>query len=449
MYILKNSIKNLFRNIGRNIIVAIIMIGMLTFTAVSMIISAATDKAIDNYREQFGSEIYLQYDNEKIKEDEENLGWAEIPEISDEVKLSLSESQYLKETMIHVLYPGYAKDLKGFDQLDSETNPNSDGDTITNDGYYEANLAVHGYNTPELLKDFKEGKRKITSGRIFETDYECVISEDFAKLNELSVGDKIVINDLAKDADFDPLVLTITGIYFDSTENKYGFVSAYTNPRNEILTNYETMKDYQNKANTKLFTIDATYYLKNPDMLEDFNKEAHEKGLHKNYKMSTDELSYNKIVKPAEKLANVSNIFLVAILLIGSVILILLSVLSISERKYEIGVLRAMGMKKSKVVRGILYESLITISLCLVIGLSIGAIAAQPVSDMITKTNQEQSQNNLGAPVVEQEEIKVSLTPKAVIDVSAVALILAVISSSVGVLYIVRYEPMKILSERN
>ena len=128
--------------------------------------------------------------------------------------------------------------------------------------------------------------------------------------------------------------------------------------------------------------------------------------------------------------------------------MILLSVLSIRERKYEIGVLRAMGMKKLKVVRGILYESLITIALCLVVSLCIGAVTAQPISDMISENQQANSQN-FGSVQVEQEKVEVSLSMDAVIKVSGVAVLLAVISSGAGVLYILRYEPMKILSERN
>lgn len=451
MYILKNSIKNLFRNKGRNIIMALIILAMLTFTAVSMIINSATDNVIKNYREQFGSEIFLQYDETKIKEEQKDGQWADIPEISDDVKIKLADSEYLKETMIHVLFPSYAKDLKCVDQGKSENqnDGNIQNAPVTSGEYYEPNIAVHGYNTPKLLRDFKEGKRKITSGKMFENNNECVVSEDFAKLNNLKPGDKIQVNDLNKKAVFPPLELTIAGIYFDSTENKYGYASAITNPRNEVLTSYETMKNYQeNVAKTKMYTVDATYYLKSPDLLEEFNNDAHEKGLHKNYMMSTDELSYNKIVKPAESLAKVSSIFLVAVLIIGSIVLILLSILSIRERKYEIGVLRAMGMKKWKVVRGILYESLITVAACLIIGLSVGGAVAQPISDMITQNQQEQS-SGFGGVQVEPEKITVSLTPKAVLDVSAIALVLAVISSSIGVLYILRYEPMKILSERN
>jgi putative ABC transport system permease protein len=451
MYIFINSIKNLFRNKGRNIIISMIILTMLTFTAISMIINAATVNVIKNYKEQFGSEIYLQYDDEKISEDQKNGGWADIPEISDELKISLADSEYLKETMIRVMYPSYAKELKGIDQ-DKNENIDAVGTApVGNGSYYEPNVTVFGYNTPELLQDFKEGKRKIINGSMFEKEGECVISQDLAELNGLKPGDKISISDLDKSATFEPLELTVSGIYFDMTEDQPSYISAGNNRRNDVMTTYETMSKYQNNvAKTKLFTVETTYFLKHPELLEKFREEAHEKGLHKNYKLSTDEMSYNKIVKPAEGLAKVSSVFLMAVLLIGSIILILLSVLSIRERKYEIGVLRAMGMKKTKVVRGILYESLITIGICLVIGLSIGAITAQPVSDKITESQQVQMQNNnFGDALVEPQEINVSLTPHAVLNVSGIAVLLAILSSSVGVLYILRYEPMKILSERN
>ena len=49
MYILKNALKNLLRNKGRNIIVALIMLAMLTFTAISMIINTTTNRVIENY----------------------------------------------------------------------------------------------------------------------------------------------------------------------------------------------------------------------------------------------------------------------------------------------------------------------------------------------------------------------------------------------------------------
>ncbi|MCG4735229.1 FtsX-like permease family protein, partial [Casaltella massiliensis] len=54
----------------------------------------------------------------------------------------------------------------------------------------------------------------------------------------------------------------------------------------------------------------------------------------------------------------------------GGSILVLISILAIRERKYEIGVLRAMGMKKGKVALGLIFETLSMIFISLSIGLT-------------------------------------------------------------------------------
>ncbi len=45
--------------------------------------------------------------------------------------------------------------------------------------------------------------------------------------------------------------------------------------------------------------------------------------------------------------------------------------------------------------------------------------------------------------------LNVSLTGSAILAIIAIALLLGAISIGIGVIYIMRYEPMKILSERN
>lgn len=55
--------------------------------------------------------------------------------------------------------------------------------------------------------------------------------------------------------------------------------------------------------------------------------------------------SYNQIVGPVEGLSSVSSTFLIIVLIFGGISIAVISSIAIRERKYEIGVLRAMGMK--------------------------------------------------------------------------------------------------------
>lgn len=458
MYIIRNAVQNLLRNKGRNIIVAAIILTMLTATAVSMIINTTTANIIADYKERFGSKVYIHTDAEKFKSMAKGQeGLFSAPDITDEQKLSFADSKYLKETLFKINYPAYAPNLKGIDQGKKSSSGNIGVKLDENSPFYDANVQVKGYSNYNLLEDFKEGLRKVTEGEFFKNRYECIVSEDFAKLNGLKVGDDIEVRSSEKSDTFAPLKLKIIGIYFDITKSKFGnFTSAATNPRNEILTSYDTMADYKEKVagGKQIFSVEATYLLKSPVMLEAFNKEAHSKGLHNVFDMKTDVESYNQIVKPVEGLSQNSTLFMIVVLMFGSVLLVLLSISSIRERKYEIGVLRAMGMKKGRIIRGIMYESLIIIIFCLIIGLYIGAIVSQPVSDMllenqiqaIEESNQTNPFSNISTTL---SNVKVSLSPKAVASVSATALLLGLISSTVSILFITRYEPMKILSERN
>lgn len=136
-----------------------------------------------------------------------------------------------------------------------------------------------------------------------------------------------------------------------------------------------------------------------------------------------------------------------------------LSILSIRERKYEIGVLRAMGMKKRRVIVGMVCESLVITAACLAIGLSASAALSQPIADNLLASQiriaEEQQKNGeamLLTPGKDTQdtisELSVQITPKAALQIGALALVLVLVSSMAGILYITRYEPMKILSER-
>lgn len=263
-----------------------------------------------------------------------------------------------------------------------------------------------------------------------------------------------------------PEELTITGIYEDKTMegNQTPYTSPLFNRGNEILINFEDAIDMDlSESMVKMGFIESEYILKEPSLIDEFEKEVRDKGLSEQYLVSTDEAAYNKIVGPVEGLAKITNTFLIVVLVLGSAILILLSVLSIRERKYEIGVLRAMGMKKLKVAFGLLTESIVITAICLCLGLGIGSAVSQPIADSMLQNQIEIAEQNGGANMntgsmtiddiintaKPLSEVEIHMDGEAVAKIAVIALVLAGVSSLVGILYITKYEPIKILSERN
>lgn len=457
MYIFKNAVKNLLRNKARNLILAAVILMMLTAASVYLIINTSITKKIQEYKTRFESEVYIQTDIEKFKEMlKVNQGKTQVLDIKDEEKLLYADSEYLKATNWTAVYPGYSEKLKGLAQAENSSEGNAAYNPEENSEYYHTNVQVVGHSNFASLPEVHAGLRKMIEGELYKTQYECIISKDFAELNGLKPGEEIEVRNGEINNLSAPLKLTVTGIFADFTSSRSGeWVSAANNPRNEILTSYDTMKNYKETIakGKQIFSLSPVYILKNPDMLADFNKEVHQKGLRDIYVMQTNESTYHDVVKPLEGASRTVGVITLIVFLAGSLIYVLLAWLAIRERKYEIGVLRAMGMKKEKVALGIVYESILMIALCLMIGLPAGAAAAQPVTNALldnqmqrTEEYKEKSLNGDTGTMPAQMEASLSLT--AVAKVSAAAVVIAILSCSVGVIYIIRYEPMINFSER-
>jgi putative ABC transport system permease protein len=453
MYILSNAVKNLIRNKGRNCLLGIILLVIIVATAISIMINTTSAAIINDYKARFGSEVSLDLDYEKaIKAGQftqtEQSGKG-VDEITPTQYFDFGDSKYLKEARFT------ASSMINFDKL--KPVDDVDDKDLQRRGY------IIGSNIREVSDDFKHGARKLAEGEMYQNENECIISEPFAKLNKLNVGDEIGI---MKNADDKPVMLKVTGIYTDNTMLDGGDASEFMqknpllNRNNEILTDFDTIKTFGAES------VMAKYFLKDPDMLGAFTKELRAEGLPEFYAVSTDKAGYNAVVGPVENMKKITTTFMIVVLILGGIILLLISTLAIRERKYEIGVLRAMGMKKAKVGTGFIAEMLILTFICLVIGLAISTFSTQPIADTLL-SNQikiaEESQNagqtvttmttdpgqQNGTTLKPLSELTVHLGANEVAQISLIAFLLAFVASIMGVIYITRYEPMKILSERN
>ena len=201
--------------------------------------------------------------------------------------------------------------------------------------------------------------------------------------------------------------------------------------------------------------VDAVYYLKRPEMLAAFEAELHGKGLPGDYGVRTDESAFDSVAGPVESLNNLSLTFLLIVLLLGAVIIVLLSVIAIRERKYEIGVLRAMGMKKKKVALGLWTEIIVITCICFLLGMGAGSMLSQPISDAIM-TGQEQSADTGSTSLAdrlnatdakEAEKINVSVNAVTALEIFGISILLASISGVISVSRITKCEPIKILMQ--
>ncbi len=468
MYIIQNAIKNLGRNKGRNILLGVIIFTLILISAISTTINATTDAIIDDYKTRFGSEVTI-YENYEMISKMSNTERMFKP-ITPEQYFEFGKSDLLKDVSYNATISAVAEGLKALDQEEDQGSNamifNSNGEEMK---IVNPNVVVKGVTDLATNEDFMKGKRTVSQGVAFAGPNECLLSEAFAELNNLKVGDTIRLLSMYEN-DKMPHKLKVVGVYSDTTMVgvESPFKSAFTNRGNEIIVDIQTASNME--MMTTFGMISAKYVLKNPESIDTFEAELRAKGLKEYYNVVTDEAGYKKVVGPVEGLSKVSTTFLIAVLALGSVILILLSSLAIRERKYEIGVLRAMGMKKQFVAAGLVTEMMAITLLCLVIAIGFATVGSQPVADVLLETQIEALKDantaistgpgfsmavSAAGPIgtisglEPLTNIEIALSLKAVLQIVAISILLAYVSSLVGIIYITKYEPMRILSERN
>ena len=233
--------------------------------------------------------------------------------------------------------------------------------------------------------------------------------------------------------------------------------------------------------------LSGTYTFASVDDYEQFEQQARALGLSDDYTVSSSDItSFEQSLLPLENLSQMALYFLLVVLGIGAVILVVLNIFSIRDRKYEIGVLTAIGMKKRKVAQQFITE-VFTVTLCaIVIGSAAGALISVPVTNTLLESQvsaQSQSadrrQQAMGRPSGEdmlaqdgmqlpqggsQAEGGRGIGSQAVnyitqvtsatdftvlLELLGIGILLTLVASIVSVLFIMRYEPLKILSNRD
>ena len=478
MYLITNAMKNLSRNKGRNILIAAVMLAIIVSTVVTLTINNAATKVIDEIRLDLGSRVEVRQDFISMRQND--MGRDDVSYIPIDSFYAFAQSEYLGKTIYnadmyawsgHWNVDGTPSGLNNVFCAVMEPDSSNPGAQQRGDGrggtVMDETCKLVSTSDPNSLPGFGT-LRQIVDGRMFEGQSECIISEDLARLNGLSVGDRIDLRgSVATDKYYD---LTITGIYSDQTDEYLNMMLMFNramseNRRNEIITSFDTLIAAGWETNAGL-DMKTYYFLKDPDNVRLFENEVRTIGLPITYNVSINQAAYDKVAGPLSGMKSAVMTFMVVILILGAVVLSLISFMAVRERKYDVGVLRAMGMERGKVAFGILAEALMVSAACLVIGLGAGSVMAQPIADgmlesRVAEVEAVPEQNKalfVGGQAqigdgsegyTPESEIQVSLGVDVFVQIIMITIALAALSGLIGVVVITRYEPLKILQGRN
>lgn len=380
-------------------------------------------------------------------------------------------------------------------------------------------FSLVGFSSDTAVENAANGSFTMTSGEVFgytsSSDGDVIISQSLATFNNLKVGDTISVANASDSST--TYKLTVVGIYKNTSDSSQTMgrpgSSTAADPANAIYTSVSTLKKLgldSSSDSDSAAQLSFTYVFANKDAYETFVSDVKKAGLSNDYTVqSADVEEYEQSLVPLDNLAKFALTLLIIVLAVGAIVLVALNLFNIRERKYEIGVLTAIGVNKAKVAMQFVIEVFVVTMIGLAIGVAGGAVASVPVSNQLlasqvaSQQSQQASQqqqfgrgmqapgssgssgssdssdssgssgssssssNNAGTSTTGQapaqptggkmmtravnyvSTVNASVNLKIVGQLILIGLALTILASLAAVIVVMRYEPLQILADRS
>ncbi len=475
MYIFKNAWISIKRNKGRNILIGIILFIIACATSIALAIQNTANNLISSYESSYNKEATISFNRGNMMKNFDMTNKDGMEDAKEKFSNITSNTYTLEDVK------NYA-DSKYVESYSYTIQINLNGDSIekvSSDFSYGENngkrnnqintkdFTIIGYSKIDKMNEFIDGTYTMVEitddawDKILDSNY-VFINEELATLNNLSLNSNIILID-ENDISYQ---FTVVGIYkeLETTDTP----SMFSTSSNTILTGSKYLEELINTYNLDS-TVNPTFILKSYSDTENFQNELYEKGLNENYVVETNEELALSAVKEVSNVSSFAKTFLIVTLTIGAVVLFIINMINIRERKYEIGVLRTIGVSKLKVTMQFVFELLVIALISLILGSGVGALSSKSVGNYLLaneiKSSTEETneiESNMKMPdnqfnqningvvnVTTYDNINAVVDFTVLIELLGISLVLVFISSIAAMISIERFSPLTILKERS
>lgn len=474
---IKNAFLSLKKNIGKTILLFVIIVVITNLVIAGLSIQSATQKSMDQIRSSLGNDVTLSVDFKNMMKNREP-GEA----VSNETSLTTTMADSLKnlkyvENYNYQISTSADSDSISAVETESDNSNNQQDTNKPNDQPEQASnqgdFTISANTTMEYLDSFTNSNYSLTDGRLLTSDdantNNCVIETNLASDNDLSVGDTFTITTTVND---ETIIqeLTIVGIYEIQSTNEIGGAH-FNNPVNTIYTDLSVGQTLTGSSEN---ITSAIYYLDDPENAEAFVELAKKKSDidFDTFSLDANDRLYQQNASSLESMQSFAKMFVWIVVIAGSAILCLILALTIRNRYYEIGVLLSLGQSKVKIIAQQLIEIGLIAVIAFVISLGTGQLTSHYMGNMLEsssssnvmqmdqkgdqsndnqqKNNTQTKENFLGNMMEgpSNQELDVSITGENVIQLAGVTSAICIVSIAVPAAYVLRLTPRQILSRK-
>ena len=410
---------------GRTGLLILVTSAILIFVLAGLTIKNAANSAVESAKSKAGATVTLSVNREAMmkafKPDSENS--SDSSEASDDnsddgsavtsIDLATAKSIAEKDDVASYLFTTTTTATAGdgisaisISAISTSSSSDDTSDSTSTDSNQpdrggmmaSGDFTITGVNSTDYVADFTSGASEIKKGVGITSDTadnSAVISSDLADENDLSVGDTFTVSTTVDDTETS-YTLTVVGIYDkSSTTTTVQMMSKASNPQNNIYTNLTTANTMKGETDT---LDSAIYTLSNPKNMDAFVKEIKSDIDTDSYSETSSDEIYEQMLSPLNNISSIAQNIVILVAIAGAVILTLIIILSIRERRYEIGVLMSLGENRLKIIGPFFTELLMVTVISLVIDSFAGNFVGNALGNQLlsSSTSTEQTTQNAG-----------------------------------------------------
>lgn len=399
MNFLKRTLKSIVSLKKRTLIIGSIFLVVSTFLITARLTQSNLENSLSNVQEELTPIVNIQLNHEMLfKEMSSGTSNANKDVLNEELVNRITQSTYVKNISVSASASLFTQ----YSDRTPEKNDRIPGGVIspTNE------IDIYDKDSSELSKY----NLKLIDGELpKESDQiPIIVSKKYAEKNNLKVGDPLELDfssGYEEDSEKYQKKSVITGIYELDSNNPKPYLE---NEENLFLSNRLVLKQIKELQFSKDFPLLAGYDkikvelndpMDIPKFLKEINADSSE------YKPILFESSYDQykiiqnLITNFVSILNAIQLFLIFFTLI---VIGLIMILSLRERKYEMGLLLSLGESKIKVILQMFLEVALIQITTFIIGLGLSTVVISPQTD---KMINQQIQTSLSETNTENESM--------------------------------------------
>lgn len=400
---------------GRTVLLTLVTSAILIFVLAGLIIKNAADSAVKSAKSQTGSSVSLQINREYMmsqmtppdqnsSSDTSSSSTSSTKKVSTTIPLSLAQKIAKKSGIASYLFTATTTVTAGdnISAISTSSSSSSSNNSSNQRGggpqMVTGDFTITGVNETDKVSDFSSGTSKISKGSGITSsteDNSAVISSDLAKANNLSVGDSFTVKATVNGTETS-YTLKVVGIYkSSSTATSAQLQNNASNPQNNIYTTISTANTMKGESDT---LDSAVFTLSNPAKMASFVKAVKKDIDTEKYSVVSSDEIYQQMLQPLNNISAIAKNIVILVAVAGSVILTLIIILSIRERRYEIGVLMSLGEQRLKIIGQFFMELFMVTLVSLCVATVAGNYVGNLLGNQLLSSSNSQQVSQQGGP---------------------------------------------------